>query len=167
MTALTAASTSGTGTVLTNLSYSGSTVTATKGYPPLSISYTGSGNAIDGLSYSNGTITANKTNISGGTSFNYSFESLGTLTSYGTNTQKSITTNKNGIIFIRVSTIITDVHIAKITIGNVDFGIEVDDARVNCISWYAPAGTTITCWRGDTKAGSNPHVFNIYRLTFS
>ena len=66
VTALTAASTSGTGTVLTNLSYSGSTVTATKGYPPISISYTGSGNAIDGLSYSNGTITANKTNISGG-----------------------------------------------------------------------------------------------------
>lgn len=66
VTALTAANTSGIGTVLTNLSYSGSTVTATKGYPPISISYTGSGNAIDGLSYSNGTITANKTNISAG-----------------------------------------------------------------------------------------------------
>lgn len=66
VTALTAANTSGTGTVLTNLSYSGSTVTATKGYPPLSISPTGSGNAVASIRYSNGTITEYRTNISGG-----------------------------------------------------------------------------------------------------
>ena len=167
---MTAAGLTGTGTVLTSLAISGSTVQGKLGYPPISVDYSGEsdGNAINAISYLNGKITANKTKIStSGTSFTYSFESLGTLTSYGTNSQRSITTTKNGIIFIRISTAISNVHVAKITIGTLDFSIEVNVNRTQSFSWYAPKGTTITCWRGDTKSGDNPHIFNVYSLTFS
>jgi len=67
VTALTAARMSGTGTVLTSLAISGSTVEGTLGYPPISITRTPtSGNVVASIGYSNGTITEYRTDISSG-----------------------------------------------------------------------------------------------------
>ena len=147
MTALTAASTSGTGTVLTNLTYSGSTVTATKGYPPLSISYTGSGNAIDGLSYSNGTITANKTNISaGGVTGSLKHEQL---TVGGSSTNRSASATHDGIMFVHVSTTWGDVHIIDISIGGHTIKVESNKNRSPMVCWWVSKGNTVTATRSD------------------
>lgn len=64
-TAFTSASIHGSGTLVQNISYSGSSLTITKGYPSLKITHSNSGNVIASIGYNNsGEITAYKTTTS-------------------------------------------------------------------------------------------------------
>ena len=163
---MTAAGLTGTGTVLTSLAISGSTVQGKLGYPPISISYSGSGNAIDGLSYSNGMITANKTNISAGGGYPPSdYLAIGTCTITGNAAKTSVgyatnTAIKSGYTPLGIVGIDCVYH-RKGSTGGDDYG-----RAIAIHSYYMDANGGITLGlmnRGDSACYFQYTIYVLFR----